>query len=190
MPDFAPNVTPRYVLAYRSVGREHNIMMRGARGISAALMESYGAGLFNQLFTTLAAGLPDDLSFISAKVALTDVDLFFPAAIPVQVTGLLAVATFSGQDSISHITFSGRGSLGSKVNMKVYGVQYNPDALPATFPSDFVITTGETSLIANAVAALQGDSHIRAIDNTQPTWYNQVTLKVNDYWLKRLRRGA
>lgn len=190
MADFAPNVTPRYVLKYRSVGRVHSIMMRGARGISFALMESYGQTLFNAFFTTMAAGLPVDLEFISASVAITDSDLFFPAAPPTAVTGAVALTSLSGQDSISHITFSGRGGLGSKVNLHVYGFAWGPDVLPAGDESDFVITAGESTVIANAIAALAADSHIRAIDNSQPVWRSQVTLKVNDYWLRKLRQGA
>ncbi|MFZ1990861.1 MAG: hypothetical protein WAW96_13950, partial [Alphaproteobacteria bacterium] len=129
MPDFAPNVTPRYVLEYRSAQRIHNVMMRGQRGISAALMESYGQGLFQTLFTALATLMPLDLAFISAKVALTDSDLFFPAALPTAVAGTIALTALSKQDAITHTTFAGRGSLGSKVNMHIYGVQWSPDTI-------------------------------------------------------------
>lgn len=190
MPDFAPTVTPRYVLSYRAGGREHDVMMRGQRGISAALMESYGAGLYNQIFTLLAAGMPDDLEFLAARVALTDSNLFFPAALPVQVTGLVALATLSKQDTISHVTFAGRGSLGSKVSQHFYSLQLGPDTVPGGNEQDFVITSGESAFIGDVVDAFQADSHIRAIDNSQPVWYQRVTLKVNDYWLKRLRQGA
>lgn len=190
MPDFAPNVTPRYVLSYRSAQRAHSVMMRGARGISAALMESYGQGLFNTFFTSLATLLPLDLAFISAKVSLTDSDLFFPATVPTAVAGTIALTALSKQDSITHTTFSGRGSLGSKVNLKIFGIQWSPDTMPGGVEQDFVVTSSETSFVATAIAVLAADSHIRAIDNTQPSWYAKVTFKPNDYWLKRVRQGA
>lgn len=190
MPDFAPNVTVRYVLKYTSVGRAHSIMMRTQRGTGFALAESYGQALFNNLFTSLAPAMPVDLSFISAAIAVEDSDLFFPAATPTAVVGALALNLFSKQDSISHITFSGRGTFGSKVNMHVYGVQTNPETLPALPENDFVITAAESAFYAAAIAVLTADTHVRAIDNSQPAWRAQVTLKVNDFWLRKVRQGA
>jgi hypothetical protein len=190
MPDFAPNVTPRYVLKYHVAGRDHNIMMRTQRGTSFALTESYGQQLFGDLFDNLNSQMADDLAFVSAIVALTDDNLFFPAAVPTAVVGALALAGFSGQDRITHVTFAGRGSLGSKVNMHVYGVQLTPDVVPAAPESDFVLTAAESAFIAAPIAVLVANSHIRAIDNTTPGWYSRATIKPNDFWLKRLRNGS
>lgn len=190
MTDFAPNVTVRYVLKYTSVGRAHNIMMRTQRGTGFALAESYGQTFFNGLFDSLKSIMASDLAFISAAIAVEDSDLFFPAAIPTAVTGALSPTLFSKQDSISHVTFSGRGTLGSKVNLHIYGLSLQPDALPAQIENDFVITAAESGVITAALAILTGDTHIRAIDNSQPAWRTQVTLKVNDYWLRKVRSGA
>jgi len=153
-------------------------------------METIGKQLFNQLFTALISFLCDDLTFVSAEVALTDSDLFFPAAIPTAVVGAVALATFSKQDSITHMTFSGRGALGSKVNMKVYGGNLGPDTLPVNAVSDFLITSVESPTIASAVLALNvGGNNIVAVDNTKPVFHQQATVKVNDFWLRRVRQG-
>lgn len=190
MPDFAPNVTGRYRLHYNVVGRVHTIMARTRRGLDATAIQTSGAVYLRGIFVALAAGLCDDLSFLSAEYALHDSDLFFPAALPAGVVGGQAIATFSGQDSITHLTFSGRGQLGSKVSLHVYGHATTPDTLPANVWSDFVVLGGESAGIAAAVVAANTDSgNIVAIDNTRGQYANRATVKVNDFWLRRLRQG-
>ena len=190
MPDFAPNVTGRYKLHYRVVGRSHTIQVRVARGAIFADIVNNSRVYLLALFTALASNLCDDLSFVSAEAALTDSDLFFPAATPTAVAGAIALAGYSGQDSISHLTFSGRGAFGSKTNVKVYGWQANPDTLPLNQASDFVLLATESAAISSAIGALNGGgASIVAIDNSPPTYHNRATLKVNDFWLRRLRQG-
>lgn len=191
MADFAPNVTARYRLNYHGALRNHSIMCRGARGTSFAAMETIGIGFFFGLFDALSALMFDDLAFLSADIALTDSDLFFPCATPAAVTGAQAIAQCTGQDSITHYTFSGRGTLGSKVSMHVYGVQSFPDLLPPDASADFVFLSSEVTAIADAVAILNNPAtDIVAIDNTKPLFAARATLKVNDYWLRQLRRGS
>lgn len=190
MPDFAPNVTPRYRLHYFVAGRAHTIMCRGARGTSAAAMAVIGQNLFNNLWQALDVISFDDLAFVSAEVALTDSDLFFPAALPGAVPGTQPIATASKQDSITHLTFSGRGNFGSKVTYHVYGVALNPDVLPATSQSDFVLLSSEDANISAAVAALNlAGNNIVTVDNTKPTFSARATIKINDFWLRRVRQG-
>ena len=190
MPDFAPNVTGRYKLHYSVVGRGHTIQVRVARGAIFADIVNNSRVYLLALFTALAPNLCADLTFLSAEAALTDSDLFFPAAVPTAVVGAIALALYSGQDSISHLTFSGRGAFGSKTNVKVYGWQANPDTLPINQASDFVLLATESAAISSAIAALNGGgASIVAIDNSPPTYHSRATLKVNDFWLRRLRRG-
>lgn len=190
MADFAPNVTFRYRLKYRAVARTHTVMVRAARGTLASPGAAQCATYIRAVFSALAAMLPADLAFISADYSLTDSDLFFPAAVPAAVTGANALTLYSKQDSITHCTFSGRGALGSKVSVKIYGVALNPDALPVNIASDFLILSSEQVEIANAIAALNtGSGVIVAIDNSVPAYYAQATVKVNDYWLKKVRQG-
>jgi hypothetical protein len=190
MPDFAPNVTGRYKLHYNVIGRVHTIMMRTARGLNAAQIISNGAAYLRGLFVAMAPGMADDLAFISAEYALHDSDLFFPAATPAAVVGAIAAATFSKQDSITHLTFSGRGALGSKVSMHLYGHGTDPDTLPANIWSDFVVLGTELPRIATAVAALNVAPALAvAIDNSVPVYVNRATVKVNDFWLRKVRQG-
>lgn len=188
MADFAPNVTPRYRLKYNAVGRPHSVMVRGSRGTSFAGMEALGISAFFGLFSALDTLMCDDLAFISADIALTDSDLFFPASVPGVVTGTSPIAQYSKMDSISHWTFSGRGDLGSKVSMKLYGIQNVSDVLPATVHSDFVLLGTEDTRVADAVAVLNAGA-IVTVDNTQAAWLNRVTIKINDFWLRQVRKG-
>jgi len=190
MPDFAPNVTPRFKLHYHVATRDHVMQFRGVRGISTGQMGDNGRAAAAALFTAMAPVLADDLAFLSAEIALTDSDVFFPTAVPSPVTGEVAVATYSKQDTISHLTFNGRGqALGSKTNVKLYGCNFNPDAVPANLISDFVFTPGESAVIDAAVLALQTAAGIVAIDNSSIIWSGRVTLKVNDFWLRKVRQG-
>ena len=191
MPDFAPNVTFRYRLHYHVVGRDHTIQCRMVRGIDVGTGVTEAAAYLRALFVALASNLADDLAFTSAEYALTDSDLFFPAAMPAAVTGAIDVADFSKQDSITHLTFSGRGAGGSKTSVKVYGAQYLPDQVPDAIESDFVINSAESSLILNSVAALNNSVGGRTvcIDNTVATFHARATVKVNDFWLRQVRKG-
>lgn len=190
MADYAPNVTPRYRLHYTCGGRAHTTMCRGPRSTTAAVMTTIGQALFNGLFDALKAALFDDLAFTAAEYALTDSDLFFPTTLPAAVAGTVAIATASKQDSITHLTFSGRGTLGSKVSYKVYGIALNPDVVPDNAYTDFLILSTEDGNVANAVAVLNaGGNNIVAVDNSKPLFPGRATVKVNDFWLRRVRQG-
>jgi len=190
MADFAPNVTGRYKLHYNVIGRKHTVMCRTARGLTAAQIASNGAAYLRAVFDALKAFIADDLAFISAEVAVHDSDLFFPAAVPTAVVATASAALASKQDSITHLSFAGRGAGGSKVSVHIYGFLTNPDALPAAAESDFVLLGSENGGVANAVLALNATPALAvAIDNTIPTYVNRATLKVNDFWLRQVRKG-
>jgi len=191
MPDFAPNATARYRLHYNVAGRIHTMQCRGVRGIDASTLNADGSAYLRGFINAMAATLSDDLSFISAEYALTDSDLFFPGTLPTAVVGGFSAALMSKQDSITHLTFSGRGATGSKINVKLYGVGTNPDALPANIWSDFVMLGSELAAIAAAVSALNTSpsGRIVAIDNSVATYHNRATIKINDFWLRKVRQG-
>lgn len=191
MPDFAPNVTARYRLHYNAAGRVHTVQCRLVRGIDVSTLNADGAAYIRAVFAALAARMADDLAFISAEYALTDSDLFFPATVPAAVTGSIAPTSISKQDGITHLTFSGRGALGSRANMKIYGVATNPDDPSGTQDTDFVLLGSESSEVAAAVSALNTSpgGRVVAIDNSVATYHNRATIKVNDFWLRQLRRG-
>jgi len=190
MADFAPNVTPRYKAHYRAAKHVHVIQFRGVRGSTFANMELLGTTHAHALFNALAPNLFDDFAWISAEIALTDSDFFFPAATPTAVTGAQLLANASAADEITHITFSGRGSLGSRVSLHVYGTNFDVDTAPPGGFADFIISAAENAAVAAALATLPGVPTIVAIDNSGIAWRQQVTLKLNDYWLRVKRKGG
>jgi len=138
----------------------------------------------------ITTSLPEDFAWVSAVWFPEDSDVGIPADVPDAVTGLQLLANYSKADKISHLTFSGKGLLGSKVNFKVFGVQFDPDELPAGVENDFVFTPGEAATIDAAVGVLNAVALLRAIDDTKPVIYGRVTLKINDHYLKRVRNGG
>ena len=190
MPDFAPNVTPRYRLKYNAVGRKHTIIFRAARGTVFSAMEAVGQDAAEAIWNANATNIASDFQYLSADVALTDSDLFLPAALPTAFTGGNAVTGFSKQDGISHVTFGGRGSAGSKVHWQAYGYAFAPDVTPSVAESDFVLQRAEFTTIDTAYTGLAAVSGLRAIDKSAIIFYAYALLKVNDYWLRRLRAGA
>lgn len=191
MPDFAPNVTARYRLHYHVARRDHTMQCRMVRGIDVGTLTTEAPAYLRTLFNAMASLMADDLVFTSAEYALTDSDLFFPAPVPTAVVGALDVNDFSQQDSITHLTFSGRGAGGAKINMKLYGVQVDPDVIPDDIQTDFVLDGTESAPVAAAVTALGVSLGLRivCIDNSVATYHNRATVKINDFWLKRVRQG-
>lgn len=191
MPDFAPNATARYRLKYNVAGRVHTTGCRHTRGIDSGTLQAEGSAYIRSIFDALKSEMADDLAFISAEYALTDSDLFFPATVPAAVVGALSAADFSKQDGITHLTFSGRGAGGSRANVKIYGVQTDPDDPAGTEDTDFILLSAERATVANAVAALNTSpgGRIVAIDNTVAVYHARATIKVNDFWLRQLRKG-
>lgn len=190
MADFAPNATSRYKAHYNVVGRPHTIQVRFARNAIIGDIVSNCRNYLNAIFAALAGAICDDFAFTGAEAAVSDSDLFFPVTAPVSPVGGIPIATYTKQDSITHLTFSGRGPGGSKINQKIYGIQFNPDTLPATSPEDFVVLATENAFVSAAIGAFNaGPAGIVAIDNTRPIYHQRATVKINDFWLRQVRKG-
>jgi hypothetical protein len=131
------------------------------------------------------AQLADDFAWISADVALTDSDVFVPATVPAAVTGLSPIADFTPIRKITSATFSGRAE-GSKARFSLYGLIWVLDD-DAALGKDFIVTGAEYSAVADAVAEASGQFF--AGSGQAASFYNQTTLKVNDFLLRKVRKG-
>lgn len=190
MPDFAPNVTPRYKAHYVAATHPHTMQFRVARGTNDGDGILAGRVHANAIFAPLTAVLFEDFHWVSAEYAHQDSDLFFPAALPTAVVGLALLSAMSASDEIMHLTFSGRGAGGSKVSVHVYGTNFTLDLSPQGVFSDWILTAAENGAIASCLASLAANGDLRAIDNTAVSWRQQATVKLNDYWLRQLRKGG
>jgi hypothetical protein len=71
----------------------------------------------------------------------------------------------------------------------MFGVQVTPDVASPSTLDDWRLTSAESAGVAAAVALLNS-SAIPANNNMPASWALYANLKVNDYWLKRARRGS
>lgn len=189
MPDFAPDVTPRYIAKYHVASLEHSIMVRFARGSTELDNVSEANIILNGAFEAVATLLANDFAWVSAEYIPQDTNVSHPVATPDAVTGLFDLEDFTIQDKISHLTISGRGTAGGTVHWQMYGLQFNPDSIGGGASVDFVFHTGEVTAVDNAASAFARAS-IRTVDQTKPTIRSDKTWKVNDFWLKRARKGG
>lgn len=189
--DFSPDATPRYILKYNAAGLIHHIMVRGDRTNTLNEVQTMGTGFMHGLFDALKTILPADLSFISALLIDKDTNIGVPGNLPTAVTGTAALNTYSVLDKISHLTFSGKSSGGSKASIKVFAPALSPDSVANNDLSDFAFTAGEAAATIDAAVAFLGtQGNARAIDSTGITWYTRVTYKINDKWLRVARKGG
>lgn len=189
MADFAPSATPRYVLKYVNAGVEHTIMFRAARGTSMGALQTIGEGAVDDLFDALGPFLCTDLAAVSATLYEEDSEVGIPTGVPTLPAGDQVVADYSPTDKVSFFGFAGKGTGGSKVSVKVFGI-LTGDA-PDEPAADGVIKPGESVAVTAAVNALSAQSGLRAIDNTAiAVWYPRVTYKVHDRWLREVRKGT
>lgn len=184
MPTYAPTFTPRYRVKYRAAGIEHTVLCRGPRGANLVDMTTRGNS-FSTMFGALTAVLADDFEWISADVALTDEDTWAPTTVPATVTGVAPVANFTIMQRIMSTTFSGRAP-GSKARFSLYGFAWTPATL-ANVAEDFILTGAEIAGIATIVTEASG--HFFAGSGQAASFYNRATVKVNDFLLKKARRG-
>ena len=85
-------------------------------------------------------------------------------------------------DSAQYGDFIGRSAGGRRVRLAVFGWKGTIEG------DDFRVTGAEDSLIADAVALLNGtDDFFLAIDATVPTWYAYANTGDNAYWRNRIR---
>jgi hypothetical protein len=186
---FAPDATPRCIYRYVNGGLAHNIQFRGYRGEARATSEARTAIAATNLFTALAPIICTDFAWLSALYIPQDTNVSSPAGLPDPVTGTFAPSVYSPEDKIRMLSFHGKSSGGSKTSCEAFGmILTTDDTTPGHIGKDFRITTGESAIIADAVAALAAQN-LAGIDNTILTWYGYANIKVHDYWLRQVRKG-
>jgi hypothetical protein len=184
MTTYAPNWTPRYKAHYVACALPHSITLRTIRGDTIPHITAL-ADVAHDIFEALAAKLTDDFAWVSAEYAVTDSDVWVPAATPVAVTGLFDAADFSTAQKISPTTFSGKAA-SSRARFSCYGVVWAFET-PGNAANDFVINGAEDADVAAVVTAVSGRAFAGSGEVTM--WHNRATYKVNDRLVKRARQG-
>lgn len=188
MADIAPTYTPRYVAKYRAGGREHVVLVRGTRSETESATVTRAMDGLHAFFLALAPALPNDFVWLSATYTPKDSNVAHPAGTPESVTGATSLALFKTAQKITKYQFSGKTSGGSKASINAWSLYFTTGTSADAQAEDYVITTGESTVINDAVIALNS-FNLPGIDGTITTFYNQVTAKQHDHYVKRVRKG-
>lgn len=188
MPTYAPNHTGRYKAHYIAAGLQHTIQIRQPRGSSLSSIISTGASVCHDIFNALAAFLADDFQFTAAEAVDQDLTDFIPCTLPTAVTGTVDWVgdDWSGKKRVSALHFAGR-AVGSRAGVFMYGIDINTDH-GADPGGDGLVLTSELAGLSTVISTLQGNA--AAVSGTYAFWQNHATVKVNDFLLKRVRRGV
>lgn len=191
MTSYSPSYTGRYRAHYKVAQIKHTIQFRkqlGASPTAVALL----AGVAHDVFATWAADLCSDFVWLSAEQADEGSDIFYPSTLPVAVTatGDSPVA-YTPFQKITHTRFSCRAA-GSKGGFELYGIKWLYGAAGDDLnvvAYDGLLTSAEDARIATTIGFLNTQCFANS-GNPSSAWNPSATVKVNDYWLRQLRKGA
>jgi len=189
MTTYAPNYTGRYRAHYVAAGIQHTAELRKNRGASPGAVTLL-AGTLHDAFAAWVSDLPTDFTWLSAEQADEDSDLFYPAPVPVAIAGVRNPNTYTPMQKIVSTRFAAR-ALGSRSSLSIYGIWWQfTDVLDDanTFAYNGIILPSEDGRVATTAAALNTQAFANSGGPT--TWYSRATTKINDYWLRQLRRGV
>jgi hypothetical protein len=184
MTTYAPNFTPRWKGHYHAAGIDHTIMCRAPRGTTTAGLPTQ-AETVRASFSAMSGILASDFAWLGAEYALTDSDIFIPTDPPATVTGAVDVGDFSLKQRATSTNFNGKAA-GSRAALYFYGILWaeglgeDADNGRVTPAEEASLSTVITQLNAGAYAN-SGDSAI---------FHSYANVKVNDHFLKLLRRGT
>lgn len=186
MADFAPNFTFRYRVRYSTLGHEHSMLWRFARGTTAAALANITA-LWQSFMNNTQASRYVGWSVLSAEYSLEDTSIFLTAPTPLLLPATLAVGANIVSQSTMSLSFIGRSAGGHKAKFFLYGTGYAPEDF--TVPADnFRIQDADDAALAGARGALVGGTpQLVANDNLPIFWYPYFNVKYNDYWVRQVR---
>lgn len=186
MADFAPNFTARYRVKYTTLGRQHSMLWRIARGVGSTGLALMVAKVGSVLNVLVPARYTDWL-VVGAEYAPEDVDFFVPAAIPTVTTGTAPIPPNPVSQSTFAISMVGRSTAGQKARMFLFGTSFDPESLLA--PGDnFRVSTVESPLVTSLVNSLNsGSPTIVGSDGMGVIWYSYINTKYNDHWIAKVR---
>lgn len=185
MPDYAPNWTPRAKFKYSTLGEEHTITWRLARG--ADIGDGSGiAGKFAAFLNAMAPVIAEDFTILAVSIAETDSDIFLPAAVPAWDGGGLDTSSAASSQAAYYAQFIGRTTTGGRAAFYLYGYGNNPVTVASD--RDFRVLATENTYVAAGLTAL--DELAPALagnDGAAAVWYPYANVKYNDYWVHQLR---
>lgn len=137
-----------------------------------------------QLVTILA----DDYAIIGASVADQDSSVFNPTGYtPTLPVGTIPATTLTPKQRINASTFSGRGG-GAPYHVEQYGLYWRTELTLHPEAGNGKVDASESTVVLNAIAALNAANLSSAAGSGVVIFKPYITVKENDYWLKRVRK--
>ena len=189
MTTYSPDYTSRYRAHYNACGITHTVQLRKALGATPGATALL-AGTLGAIFGVWTNDLADDFAWLSAEQADQGSDIFYPTDPPPSVTGLKEITRFTPFQKVTHTRFGGRG-FGSRASFEMFGVWWEYSNILSdlnTIGYDGKVLAAEDPRVASTIALLNTQAFANSGGPT--TWNPIATIKVNDYWLKKVRSGG
>ena len=170
-----PNNTQRFFVDYTTCGEAHTLLCRAGSTVTAAdagaTIAAFLATLDSQLRLVTITGF---------RSAAPGTNITVPETWPGDAT--YGDGAGSHFETAQYLDFVGRGSTGHRVRVAVFG------AINSHVGDDYRMTSAESTVVADALAALTSDGDIFLdVDYQVPVWHTYANLGVNAYWRNKVR---
>lgn len=186
MPTYADNYTFRVRANYISAGIPHRMQVRGNTTESGSAIASTYAGDLADYVANFNSRLPTDWAFTGWEYANPDSDIFVVfAPVITPPAGAISPGGLSSVARVRAVSHAGRAT-GSKARIYWFGPIHESD--DAADPgANGIYTSAELSGLAasTTLATLT----FKAGNGNAATFYERMTVKVNDRLLRSVRRG-
>lgn len=186
MPTYADNYTFRVKASYISAGIPHKMQVRGVFGMTGIANAETLANDLADYVANFNSRLPNDWAFTGWEYAEQDSDVFIPwSPFITDPVGVISPAGLSSVARVRAVCHSGRVA-GSKARIYWFGPHHESD--DAADPgANGIYTSAEMAGLA-ASTTLATDSFAGG-NGLAATFYERLTVKVNDRLLRAVRRG-
>lgn len=175
MAPFPQNALRRLFVDYGGPMGKRTMQFHIAGGVS----EADAIAAARRFITTLASFCYTGVSFSAARWAQADSNLSFPrtwAAINAPAGNPMPLSAYP-----VFASFVGRTEAGRRARLFAYGTFFS-------VPTDFRLTTGDTSSVATLVSAIRAeDTILRGVDGARIVWKDYVNMGYNAYYQRKYR---
>jgi hypothetical protein len=188
MPDFAPDFTHRFIAEYVAAGVTHRILVRRQRSEVLPGAANDAASFVTGIFAAMNPLLPTDVAFTAAFWIPKDTDVSIPGPLPTAPAGTIDPADYSAHAKCVGTTFSAKDGAGIKGRFTMFGVFWDLGT-PGAVAADGKVLAAENATVLAGIGAANGGTRDASIADGTLNFNQYVTVKVNDFLLKKARRG-
>lgn len=174
MAPIVDNITDKYFVDYQTAVRSHSFLVR-------AIKDSPAQTVANSIAAVLTAMAPllTQRTITAVRLQSAGTNYSFPLSLDL-VGDVYGTGTATPEQDATAATFLGRDAGGRRVKFATFGYK---GAI-----SQYRLTSSESADVSNVVAALtSGTISFVTVLGLDPSWYSYADIKVNDYWVRRIR---